>query len=292
MKRNKQQEGSFKMRNISSKFLNRFRLLGFISTKQKDQFMKLFAIILLFISQSLFGQIMDHEKVLKLLQLAGDENVAQDISTLYISPKDFIVSDLTEENSEAISELLWSSFNDSIITQNILNTFDNKFNQEHYDACLKYFHSPLFVRLNQAEINSERPEAEAEMDEFMENVKISKDREKVINELMTKTGILSALWESSYSRPIMVQLLAKKIVLSNNEPTMAEIEKFVAEYQKKNLRNIQLYMFAQHLFTYREFSDNEINDYKNFIQSEAGQWYHNNILEGSRISFIKFIEKQ
>lgn len=251
--------------------------------------MKSLTMVFFILCNTLFAQNTNREKTLRLLNLSGDENISTEISDLYISKKDFIVSDLSDENLEKMSYLLWDNFNDSIITQNILNKYETKFNQEFYDLCIKYFESEQFKRINQAETYSETPEAEAEMDAFAESAPITKSREKIINDFMIKTGIFSALWESAIVRPITVQLKAKKIILSSDKPSMTEIENYLSNYQKENLRNLQAYTFMNLLFTYREFSDEEIIDYGNFIQSEAGKWYHNCILEGSRMSYTKFL---
>lgn len=174
--------------------------------------------------------------------------------------------------ANTISSIVSNAFSVAEIRAQVLEDLDQGLSDQQLNSVLAWYETPLAEKITQAEIAASRPDAwktvEAEAAELQDRYKGS-ERAK----LFDRFDRAARATESTVDTTVAVQLgLASAMAAFNGSkgPTFEQLKQKI-ESQRGMLRGmVGQQVYVGYLYTYQDLSTEELKDYTEFLESDAG----------------------
>jgi hypothetical protein len=251
--------------------------------------MKIFIYVGMFLTL-IYSQKSKTADIELMIKASGDKTIFSDMAENYYTIHDFIIEGLEENKVTLMSDYLKKYFTEALIKTAVINEFEKSYNADYYKQCLEFYKLEKYKKILLAEEKSETDDEQKKLEFFLSEPKFELERQKIIDDLLVKTEIFANFWEDFFERPIYVQLVAKRKIFGGMSPTIIDIEEYAKKYSIDNSKNMKEFMFASIYFTYKDINLTDLKDYVNFLESNAGKWYSECLLLGSRNMYLSFMK--
>lgn len=183
----------------------------------------------------------------------------------------------TAEQLEIAKQVIGQQFASEKLEERVLELLEKQAEREHLKKTLEWLRTPLARKIMQARIAIHDPSGSAEMKSFVDQKEANPPSEKRL-ELIERCDA-AALFSSIMSEAVLLPAYGIAVMVDTLKP---EDERLGPEAlletmdsQRVLLEPIFEEMSAiTSLFAFRDLSDEEIEAFVSFSESEAGKWYH------------------
>jgi hypothetical protein len=236
----------------------------------------------------------DRQDMDRLLALSGDTALASMAHGRVLEVDDAVKAKLGEALAAKLQLRLEAASTSALFQDAAATALEKKRDEAALKASFAFFQSPLFQRIQKAEEASETDAGQKEFEAFMERIeeqKISKAREALVNDLVIKTGLLAEVL-AVFAQALEVQMRSANTLLPANKAWSDKgIAEAVAANRKEMGSQMQMYLTANLLYTYKGIKDAELKQYVDFLLSKGGQWYKSGLLAGIGAGYQTVVKK-
>jgi len=184
------------------------------------------------------------------------------------------------ETSEKVINILASSFNEAEVKSDLLEYMVANYSSEDLKGILEWLHSPLGNRISTAEIEAGSVEGQSNMMRYSATFSSNpppQERVLLIQEFEKKLRLTKLTMDMIKT---MMYGISKSFYTASPEAERVSEQEFNAEVESMFLAMepmLREQMWQQVILTshysYRDFSDAELNSYINYLDSEPGKKY-------------------
>jgi hypothetical protein len=184
---------------------------------------------------------------------------------------------LTAEQFEIAKQVIREQFASEKLEKRVLEFLEKRAGREYLDEALEWLRTPLGKKIMRAKIATYSPVDPAEMTSFVEQKQANPPSQKRLEliERYDTAGLLSAMASTTV-------LLSAHGAAARADAVKPEDERLGPEALLKSMNSQSALLepifeetsAVTSLFTFRDFSDEEIEALVVFSESEAGKWYH------------------
>jgi hypothetical protein len=184
---------------------------------------------------------------------------------------------LTAEQFEIAKQVIREQFASEKLEKRVLEFLEKRAGREYLDEALEWLRTPLGKKIMRAKIATYSPVDPAEMTSFVEQKQANPPSQKRLEliERYDTAGLLSAMASTTV-------LLSAHGAAAMADAVKPEDERLGPEALLKSMNSQSALLepifeetsAVTSLFTFRDFSDEEIEALVVFSESEAGKWYH------------------
>ncbi|MGP4845092.1 DUF2059 domain-containing protein [Marinobacter sp. 1Y8] len=194
--------------------------------------------------------------------------------------------------ADTIGGIVSRAFNTVDIRNQVVNNLDKGLSEPQLQSVQDWYDTKLGRRITSAEIAASKPAAwqdlQAQSGQLIDNSK-GTDRET----LFADFDKASRATESTVDTAIAVQMglaSAMSAMRGGNGPTFDQMKQQI-ESQRSTLRAaVEQQVYAAYLYTYRDFSTDEIRQYLDFLKTESGARYNKVVTDSIQKAVMKPIE--
>ncbi len=251
-------------------------------------------IILIFSACSLsYAQHGENTLIEEVLELSGAKKQIEQIPDIVNAQVAQRQMEVDSKVYEKISKIMTESYKAITLYQDVVNYFKNNFNQSYTLIILEWLKLPLSQKMSRLEVQASA-EAMQEMRNFAAQLQYTPPKQERLALVQRLDEVVSATDLSIEMNLASFRGLAKAI-----DPTLppekrlqpGELEKLCNKMKAQlqlPLKNNTLVAF---LYTYRSVSDEELNTYIDFWESDAGKWFNQISSEAIMEAMVKAAEE-
>lgn len=224
-----------------------------------------------------YAQYDQNTLIAEVLELSGAKKQVEQIPDIVNAQLTQRQMEVKPEVYEKVSRIMAESYKANTLYQDVVNYFKNNFDQNRLLVILEWLQSPLSQKMSRLEIQASTAEAMQEMRNFAAQLQYTPPRQERLALVQRFDEVVGATEMSIEMSLASFRGLAKAI-----DPTLPP-EKRLQEGQLEQLCNqmkAQLQMplknstLVSFLYTYRSVSDEELNTYIDFWESDTGKWFN------------------
>lgn len=212
-------------------------------------------------------------KLHELYEVTGIQNIVESFADQFIEG---LRSQEEIGGFGVIEEMAYDSFNEDKMYSFIDKEFIDHWDVDYVDIIIADLKKPLFEEFSKKEEFAATEEGLAEYSKYRQNYLnehyASKERVELIKKLNVLKGDVELAVETYME-------LSRIMFVSFNEMTdidarlsEAEIEERIADLKEKTESGVEQNMLIFDLFVYKSFSDEDLNVYIKFYETDAVQW--------------------
>lgn len=199
-----------------------------------------------------------------------------ELSLIFVEQFEEEAADFDDETRRIIREKITQEFNDDLVIKDALEFLSINNNAVHMAAVRDWLNLPLTVKMNELELDANSPERETEREAFLNALQNSPPPQQRIDSILEFDEITDATYQTV---SIITDLYLALIKTMNPyQPGSQRMDEDETEQIRQSIMTQLLPMYenvtiAMNLFTYRNVSDEELNEYIEFYKTESGQWF-------------------
>lgn len=193
--------------------------------------------------------------------------------------------------ADTIGGIVGRAFSSADIRRQVIVDLDEGLNESQLQSVLDWYETPLGERITQAEVAASSPAAwqkiEANASSLMEKYKGTQRAD-----MFAHFDRVSRATESTVDTAIAVQLgLASAMSAFNSQGPTYEQMKAEIENQRFMLRGVvEQQVYAAYLYTYEQFSMQELQQYIDFLETDAGSDYNRVVTNSIQQAILKPVD--
>tara|TARA_R110001606_G_C15258620_1_gene638207 strand:- start:187 stop:987 length:801 start_codon:yes stop_codon:yes gene_type:complete len=257
--------------------------------------MKILSLITLtFLSLNLFAQS-SNQTVVELMEKSGSIEMLKQFDAITNSKIAEKKSSFENENEfKKFVAIMSSGFNSENAKKYFIEYFENNTNEENLKEVLSMYNAPLLIEMSKIELEANDLSKQQEQLAFFQNLKSNPPSQNRVQQLITLNNELG-------TSEMTVKLLQNMIVsmakgANNAQPkekqiTLEELEQKISSSLPANfLQQMTNQIVALSMFTYKDVSDEKLEEYIKLWQTPTGQYYIKKTLEALDYTFSKMGE--
>lgn len=237
----------------------------------------LLVILLIGVVSNASSQIQtQREKVIEFLDQTGISEQLVDIP--FIINEQFIAEEqrFQPEIQAEIKSQLMASFNADLVREDAISFVLNDIEQGHIQSVINWLNSPLTVRMNELEVQATTPESQNDLAAFVEKVQAGEVDQSRLQTILD----FDDLTKTTNSTVEYIAELYLALVQAMN-PYVATEDKINPDDTDAMKAMIIQEVYPQYkdvtvilnLYTYKDVSDEELNQYISFYKTPEGIWF-------------------
>ena len=174
-----------------------------------------------------------------------------------------------------LTGILVDSYQGEVLYAHVLRYFETHAEPARLEEALAWLHSPLSKKMTQFEVESSTPEGHRELRQFAAGLASNLPSD-------ARVGVVMRLDEATQASDWSVNMVASvtRAMIEGTQPLLPPEKKISEEdldkqmeYMKAALKpTIKSTVLVSFLYTYRAASDEELEQYAGYWESESGQW--------------------
>jgi valyl-tRNA synthetase len=236
----------------------------------------------------------DRDRIIRqIIEISGLEKQIEQYPAIVISgirnqQKGMEGKGVDREEYRKLVEAVEDSFRAELFYQEVYDRMDRDFDPKHAEAVLKWISSPLSRKMAELEIASTTVEAVAATEAYAEQMAVtppSRKRLELVQRLDRATRSTEHNREMSLAvTEAMLRVLAPLMPL---ERQMSEKQiQDVLETQQMQMKREEPGSQISFLYTYRSVTDEELAEYIEGYETEAGAWLNRIIAESLKEAMV------
>jgi hypothetical protein len=184
------------------------------------------------------------------------------------------VPDLPETQKTLFETIVNDEFSQARLQKNAAEIIALDLSSEDIKTVLAWLNSPLGKRFTQAEEEASTPEAMAEMAELAPSLLQEQARVAVLVKLNAAIGGTEGFMHLMSNITVALVSGMMAYVPAEQRLTEAQIRAGAEQNVATNKNTYEQYWMAASVYSYRDFTPQELTAYLDFATSEVGQRYH------------------
>ncbi len=233
---------------------------------------------LLMMSQTAFAEDASTESLArKVIQYSGIEKMIESfpaqIEAQYLQRQP-VAKD--PEIEKEVSEIMVESFDIVRAKKVLYNSIIQNSNKEQFQKMLLWLEAPLYKKLSEAEIETSTPEGQANLMRYAANLQSDPPSQ-------TRVELIQRFERAAQQTEMFLQFFElitygilsgfMELAPDKEKPTDEQIRKQVDEMTPMMKQLMWQQMLITSHYAYRDFSNNEIEEYIGFLETETGKKY-------------------
>jgi hypothetical protein len=216
------------------------------------------------------------EKVVEFLAQTGIAEQLNDIP--YIINEQFVAEEqrFQPEIQAEIKSQLMSSFDADQVREDAISYVLNDVEQGHIQAVIDWLNAPLTQRMNELEVQATTQESQADLAAFVEKVQAGEIDQARLEAILA----FDEMTKTTDSTVEYIAELYMALVTAMN-PYVSTEDKINPEDTEAMKAMIVQEVYPQYkdvtvilnLYTYKDVSDEDLNEYIGFYRTPEGQWF-------------------
>ncbi|TBW58751.1 DUF2059 domain-containing protein [Marinobacter halodurans] len=194
--------------------------------------------------------------------------------------------------ADMVGGIVSRAFGSAAIRQQVVTDLADKLSDHQLEAVRDWYRTPLGRRIAQAEVDASRPAAWKTI-EAQSSSLVAKYKDTERADLFSRFDRVSRATESTVDTAVAVQLglaSAMSAVSGKQGPTLEQMKQQI-EDQRFMLRGaVEQQVYAAYLYTYESFSTDEIEQYLDFLETDAGAAYNRVVTNSIQQAILKPVE--
>ncbi len=188
------------------------------------------------------------------------------------------------QKAESLPEILSQFSKSDALKDKIRNKFNASISMEDAQEVLKWYESPLALRITQLEKQTATPEAMMAMQQQAENLYSQTQRVEMIQKLDVATKATDASMKMVEDLTIVTKIRSTPGVSIEEISSQAreDIEQYRDEYKKMTILSF--------LYAYQNLTDEELAQYIGFAESDLGQRYNKAVMDTLGVAFADILK--
>jgi hypothetical protein len=174
-----------------------------------------------------------------------------------------------------ISLIFRESYRAEVLYKAVFDHFKKNFDKDRMLALQQWLHSPLSQKITELEIHSSSSEGRAERVKFIKTFRyLSKPPQRLalIQRLDRATRSSTAAEDIAVATALSMMQAVNSVLPLEKQVDPEVLKKFPAELRTRVHETIQQTMLMSFYYTYKGLSDEELEQYVRFYESELGTW--------------------
>lgn len=184
------------------------------------------------------------------------------------------VPDLPAPQHDLFRKIVDDEFAEARLRKNVADVLALDLSADDIKFVLNWLNSPLGLRFTQAEKESSTPEAMAEMAELSPALLQEQERVAVLQQLNTAIGGTEGFMHLMSNITVALVSGMMAYVPAEQRLSEAQIRSGAEQNVAQNKTTYEQYWMAASVYSYRDFTPQELDAYLAFASSPAGQRYH------------------
>lgn len=240
-------------------------------------FKKIFLLLMFsFYSTTCFAQLENKSQaqiIEEILELSGATEQIKQIPAMVSAQLEQKRNEISPEAFDKTKEIMTSSFEDTKLLQYVSAELEKNYNQEDFLLILKLLQSPFLKKMAQLEIEASKPESTEKIKDFANEISMKPPEAQRIALMLEMDNALGAT-----NLAIQINIAAFKSLALSINPALppekqlkeGELEKLTAQIRAQLQNQLANNTLLSFLYTYRDVSNKEMQDYINFWKSKPG----------------------
>ena len=213
----------------------------------------------------------------EMFNLSGLDLEIASTERLYVNINQLDKTDLPFGQTAFIRSIVDQVYRASDYRKNVVEQVQRKYNAKHVREVIKWYRTPVAKNIMQMELNSLRPYNHSRVSRF---IKFYGDDEDKKRRLQILQEMIGANDKAEYEIGIM-KVFAGMLFPFDEDYKGKPVNQWIAGLSDKLKISMQKQIVENGFYTYRDLSTDELMQYKNFTQSNAGKWFYKTIHWGS-----------
>ena len=214
-------------------------------------------------------------KVEEALRLYGVKDQLAQVPALLQAQMAQRRGEIDPELHAQLTGILVDSYQGETLYDHVFRHFETHAEPAQLEEALVWLHSPLSKKMTEFEVEASTPESQKQLMEFAQGLGANPPSE-------ARVGLVLRLDEATRASDLSVNMLASvtRAMIEGTQPLLPPEKKISEEdlekqmeYMKAALQStIKSTILVSFLYTYRGASDEELERYAGYWESESGQW--------------------
>lgn len=184
------------------------------------------------------------------------------------------VPDLPAAQRELFRNIVDDEFSEARLRKNVQDVLALDLSKDDVNYVLNWLNSPLGQRFTEAEKDSSTPEAMAEMAELSPALLQEQERVALLQQLNTAVGGSEGFMHLMSNITVALVSGMMAYVPAEQRLSEAQIRTGAEQNVATNKNTYEQYWMAASVYSYRDFTPQELTAYLDFATSEVGKRYH------------------
>jgi len=216
------------------------------------------------------------QKVIEFLDQTGISEQLADIP--YIINEQFVAEEqrFQPEIKAEIKSQLMTSFDAELVKEDAISYVLNDVEQGHIQAVIDWLNSPLTMRMNELEIQATTQESQDDLANFVERVQtgeVDQARLQTILDFDDLTKTTNSTVEYIAELYLALIQAMNPYVASDDKINPDETDAIKAMIIQEVYPQYKDVTVILNLYTYKDVSDDELNEYIGFYKTPEGIWF-------------------
>lgn len=192
-------------------------------------------------------------------------------------------ADMQPEEYVTLARIVTEAFQSEVLYQGVRTAFKIQFHEQHLRAALQLYGSPLIRRISNFEAQASTPEALGQMQEFAAQLRRqppSAERVTLIRRLDEANGVTELNLEVLIATVRGITLALDAARPEDKRRKREQLEQALSQMKARARPSLNSELMFVQLYAYRSASDDELKQYLEFLESDAGRWFNRTFKEG------------
>lgn len=242
-------------------------------------------VLSLFATCALFAEVATsdvRDQASKLYRLSGLQAQSKSIEPAYIEGLDQASDTLPADLLDRMKETVRQNFANNAYDAKAISIIERSWNPAHAVQSMEWLESDTGLKLTRAEEHASTREGQEEFAAFATSLASeppSKDRVVLIRRLNDAYGGTDFLVDFTMAMGIAVAVGVNAVSPDYERSDLEEIIEMNEKSRAEIFAQYDQFITVYYLYTYKNLPDEEIQSYIRFLETEAGSWYVNTLLE-------------
>ncbi len=179
------------------------------------------------------------------------------------------------EEFDTFSKIIKEAYDPAVLYEAVTRELESRYDATRFPQLIRQLRKPLVRTMTQLEVDAASPDAQQRMMEFaksLQHAPLPDTRLRRIKQLMAVTGSVEGV--------VDIQLATIQAIMKGMNPLMPANQRVTPELMNQRLSEIRFHMEPQvrqwvgltMSYTYRNVSDQELDDYISLYETEVGAW--------------------
>ncbi len=213
----------------------------------------------------------------EMLGLSGLDSKIANTESFYVNINQLDKTALPFGQTIFIRSIVDQVYRASDFRESVVEQVQRKYNAKLVREIIKWYRTPIAKNILQIQQNSFRPYNHSRVSRFIKFYDDDEDKKrrlKILQEMTVVSG------QAEYEIGI-IKVFAGMLFPFEEDYKGKPVTKWIAGLSDKLQISMQKQIVENGFYTYRDLSTDELMQYKNFLQSDAGRWFHKTIHWGS-----------
>jgi hypothetical protein len=213
----------------------------------------------------------------ELLNLSGVDSKIASAESFYVNINQLNKTDLPFGQTAFIQSIFDQVYRAKDFRDSVVEQLQRKYNAKYAREALEWYRTPVAQNIIQIQLNSYRPYDHSRVSRF---IKFYDDDEEKKRRLQILQEMAEASGQAEYEIGLL-KVFAGMLFPFEEDYKGKPVSKWVAGLSDELKVSMQKQIVENGFYTYRDLSTDELMQYKNFLQSNAGKWFHDSVHWGS-----------